>query len=158
MKLRGIVRLHPACICTASRLKKDLGVSARDISDLMDISDLIYPSEARSWSDTPWSAADSNQDTAAGFTQGEGKLPVIGETDFRWNWLHQLPGNPAEGQALIAPLMRTSTSWGLGQACRKVSPVRGMWVKQAVVEQRMYRQQEDGHLGWLTPKMNIGTY
>lgn len=81
MKLRGIVRLHPACICTASRLKKDLGVSARDISDLMDISDLIYPSEARSWSDTPWSAADSNQHTAAGFTQGEGKL-ISGGIDY----------------------------------------------------------------------------
>lgn len=50
---------------------------------------------------------------------------------------------------LTAPLLRTTSSWGLGQAHRKVSLVcheNSVEVKQALVEQGMYREQENSHL------------
>ena len=34
---------------------------------------------------------------------------------------------------------------GLEQVCRKVSPVSGVWVKQALVRQGTDREQEDSH-------------
>ena len=50
------------CACPASTLKKQTGVSDRDISGSMD--EGPYMPEARSWSD---SAADNEQDMAAVF-------------------------------------------------------------------------------------------
>ena len=76
---------------------------------------------------------------------GEGRLPIIGE--WTSDGLTSYQGNQERGMPITTPLMRTSTGWGLGQVCRKVSLVSGVWVKQALVEQRMYGQQEDGHLG-----------
>ena len=54
---------YKACTCLASRLKKEAGVSYRDISDLMGWG--AYMSEARSWSNTPLCAAEGKQDMAA---------------------------------------------------------------------------------------------
>ena len=50
--------------------------------------------------------------------------------------------------ALTSPLIRTVTSWGPWQVRRKVSPVRRVQVTQALVGQRMYREQEKSHLEW----------
>ena len=59
-------------------LKKEPGVSDRDISGLVDGGS--YMSEARSWSDIPPCAADGGQGMAAVFSPGEkGRLPVMGE-------------------------------------------------------------------------------
>ena len=60
-----------ACTCPALRPKKELRVSDRDISGLMDGG--AYMSEARSWSDTPLCAAHSGQDMAAVSTPGGGR-------------------------------------------------------------------------------------
>ena len=63
-----------------------------------------YVSEAGSWSDTPPCVADCGKDMAAVLaTWGRGRLPVMGRTDVRL--AHQLPGKPAEGPPLAAPLI-----------------------------------------------------
>ena len=80
--------------CQASRLKREPGVSSRDISGLLDGGS--YPSDARSWSDFPLFAAASGQDTVAVFTSRE-RIPVIGGIDIRL--AHGLPGKLAEGHA-----------------------------------------------------------
>ena len=119
-----------------------VSVKNRDISDLTDGG--AYPSEARSWSNTPlWESEGKTWQQAS--LSGEGRLPVIGELTS--GGLISYQGNQERGMPLTTPLMRNSTGWGLGQVCRKVSLVSGVWVKQALVEQRMYGQQEDGHLG-----------
>ena len=51
-------------------------------------------------------------------------------------------------QALAAPLIKAITSWFPGVSNRKVSPVSRVWVRQKLVEQGMYREQEDSHLEW----------
>ena len=148
---RGLLGCTPqayeACACPASRLNKQPWVSNRDINGLMNGG--AYTSEARSWSDTPPPcAADSRQDVAVVFTRG-GKwrgLPVIG------NWcqvgLLVFRQNQQRGTPLTAPLIRTVTSWGLGQVPRKVSQVGKIQEKQALVGQGMYREQENSHLEW----------
>ena len=79
-------------------------------------------SEARSWSDTPLCAADCGQDMVAVFAWwGEGRLPVIGELTS--GGLISYQGNQGNGTPLTAPLIRTVTSWGLGQEQRKISRV-----------------------------------
>lgn len=61
-------------------------------------------SEARSWSSTPPSVADSRQDMAAVLTPSRrGRLPVIREIDIRLAF--QLPGKATEGMPLITPLI-----------------------------------------------------
>ena len=63
------------------------------------------------------------QDTAEVFTlQGKGGLPVIGE--LLSGGLISYQGNQQRGMLLTASLIRTTTSWGLRQALRKVDPVR----------------------------------
>ena len=47
---------------------------------------------------------------------------------------------------LTVPLIRTITNWGLEQVCREVSPVGRLWMKQALVGQEMYREQDNSHL------------
>lgn len=54
--------------CPASRLKKELRVSDRDINGVMDGG--AYTSEARSWSNTPPSEADGGQDMVTVFAPG----------------------------------------------------------------------------------------
>ena len=49
---------------------------------------------------------------------------------------------------LTVPLIRTITNWGLEQVCREVSPVGRLWMKQALVGQEMYREQDNSHLEW----------
>ena len=65
-------------------------------------------SEARSRSSSPPCAADGGQDIMAVFAAGRGGGFLI--TSYR-------------GTPLTAPLIRTITSWGLGQVRRKVSHV-----------------------------------
>ena len=60
---------YKTCACPAARLKKEPGVSNRDISGLMDGG--AYMSEARSWSDTPPCAADGRQDTVSVFSPSQ---------------------------------------------------------------------------------------
>ena len=48
---------------------------------------------------------------------------------------------------LTALLIETITSWGLEQVCSKISHVKSMYMKQALVKQ-MYREQENSHLEW----------
>ena len=48
--------------------------------------------------------------------------------------------------------MRTITSWGLRQVHRKVSHVRKIKMKQVLVQQGMYREQENNHLEWADHK------
>ena len=64
---------------TSFKTKKEPGVSNRDIiSGLTDGG--AYMSEARSWSNTPLHAADSEEDMAAVFASGaKGRSLVIGE-------------------------------------------------------------------------------
>lgn len=47
----------------------------------------------------------------------------------------------AEGTPLTTLLTRTITIWGLGQIHRKVSHLRRVQLKQALVGQGMYREQ-----------------
>ena len=68
-------------------------------------------------------------------------MPVIGGIDIML--VHGLPGKLAEG-----PAPHPITSLGLGQVGRKVSHVSRVQVKQALVEQGMYREQENSHLEW----------
>ena len=63
-------------------------------------------------------------------------------------WLISYRGNQQRGRALTAPLIRTISSWGLEQVCRKFNYVSRVWVKQAVVEQGVYREQENSCLEW----------
>ena len=49
---------------------------------------------------------------------------------------------------LTTPLMRTITNWGLRQIHRKVSHVHKIRMKQVLVQQGMYREQENNHLEW----------
>jgi len=63
------------------------------------------------------------QDMAAvSAPQGKGRLPVIGE--LMTGGLISYQGNQQRGMLLTASLIRTTTSWGLRQALRKVDPVR----------------------------------
>ena len=51
----------------------------------------------------------------------KGRLPVIG--GVMSGWLTSYQGKQQKGRPLTSPLIRTITSWGLGQVCRKVSHV-----------------------------------
>ena len=108
---------YKACVCPASRLKKEPGVSNRDINGLMDGgADL---SEARSWSDTPACVADGGQDKAASYSPPrKGRLPVRGELTS--GGLISYQGNQQRGTPLTAPLIRTTTSCGPGQVVGKL--------------------------------------
>ena len=66
-------------------------------------------------------------------------------------WLISYHGNQQRGMPLTAPLIRTITSWGLEQVGRNVSQVRRVYVEQALVQQEMYREQDNSHLGWPDP-------
>ena len=71
---------YKAYACPASKLKKEPGVSNRDINGLTDGG--AYTSEARSWSNTPPCEANGGQDMVAVFAptpRGKEELPVIGE-------------------------------------------------------------------------------
>ena len=59
---------YKTCACPAARLKKEPGVSNRDISGLLD--GRSYMSEARFWSDTPLCASEVRQDMLAVFATG----------------------------------------------------------------------------------------
>ena len=48
----------------------------------------------------------------------------------------------------MAPLIRTITSWGLGQVYSKAKHVSRVQVKLALVEQQDYREQENNHPEW----------
>ena len=64
-------------VCSASRLKKEPGVSNRDTNGLMEGG--VYTSETRSWTDTPLCAVDNRQVTVKVFAPREKeRLPVIG--------------------------------------------------------------------------------
>ena len=107
---------YKACACPASRPKKEPEVSNRDINGLMDGG--AYTSEARSWSDTPLCAADGGQDMVAVFA------PEVREGyQLEGNWC-QVGSLVTRGTSITASLIRTITSWGLGQVCRKVSHLR----------------------------------
>lgn len=69
-----------------------------------------------------WTAA---EDVVPGFApRGQGEVSGYIGSDVRVpRWL---PGKPAEGHALHACLMRTSTSWGLGLAHRTARQVRAV--------------------------------
>ena len=86
------------------------------------------------------------------FTPGEGVPCGGGEvTSYREltsGGLISYQGNQQRGTSLTAPLIRTITSWGLGQVPRKVSQVSKIQEKQALVRQGMYREQENSHLEW----------
>ena len=80
-------------------------------------------------------------------SEGRGRLLVIGGIDIRLAC--RLPGKPAESHAPHHPfekLLGTIISWGQGQVCRKVRHVSRVLVKQALVQQEMYREQENSHL------------
>ena len=72
------LQAYKACVCPAIRLKKEPGVSHRDISGLLDRRFLQF------WSDTPLYTAKRGQDTAAVFAAGgRRRLPVFGGNDIR---------------------------------------------------------------------------
>ena len=79
-------------------------------------------------------------------TRGQASLPV-GEGRHRGTLTktHQLPGKRAEGQPPTTPLIRTITSGGLGQGCRRGHRVSRVWVKAALVGYGMDGQQEKSH-------------
>jgi len=84
--------------CPVARLKKEPGVSDRDINNLLARGPYTY--KTRSWGDTPPCTADSRQDMVVVLaTVGRGRLPVIEVIDIRL--AHQLPGNPAKGHVLL---------------------------------------------------------
>ena len=113
---------YKACTSPASRPKKEPGVSDRDINGLTDGG--AYLSGARSWSDTPPCAANSEQD-GSGLRSRVGR-EIASYRGTASRCAHWLPGKPAEGTPLTAPLIRTIPSWGLGRVCKKVSQVGGV--------------------------------
>ena len=114
---------YEACACPASRPKKEPGVSNRDISGLMEGGSLHVWSKVLERHPTvcirlQWRAGHGSS-LRWGFA-GE-RLPVIGE--LMSGGLISYQRNQQRGTPLTAPLIRTITSWGLGQVHRKVSPV-----------------------------------
>ena len=96
--LATMVGLYPRglqVLCPGLALKKETRVSNRDITGVMD-GGTYYPSESRSWSDTPQCAVDGGQNVPAGFTLVGGNRKAIsyGGTDF--SLAHRLPGKSAE--------------------------------------------------------------
>ena len=73
---------YKACACPASRLKKESGISNRDINGFMD--GRAYMPEARSWGDTPPCAAHGRQDIVAVFAGGWGGITSYRGIDIRW--------------------------------------------------------------------------
>ena len=59
-------------------------------------------------------------------------------------------GNQQRATYLTAPLIRTITSWDLGQEHRKISPAHRVQLNQVLVRQGMDREQENGRL-WGEP-------
>ena len=49
-------------------------------------------------------------------------------------WLMSYQGNQQRGMPLTTPLIETVISWGLGQVCRKVSPVSRCRPRRQLVE------------------------
>ena len=90
----------------------------------------------RSWGDTPPCAVASRQDMVSVFSSQVRR----GGIDIRL--VHGLPGKPAEALASYHPFDKL----GQRQVCRKVSPVSGMQVKQALVKEGLYREQENSNL------------
>ena len=102
-------------------------------------------SGTRSWSDTPPWAPEAGRTWPQSLLLGAGgSLAVTGEIGL--TLAHRLPGKPAEGQAPHRPSDKNNHQLSLGQACREVSHVIGVSVKQALVKQGMGREQEDRHL------------
>lgn len=67
----------------------------------------------------PTCAVDSRLGLAAIFSpRGRGRLPVMGGITLGWSIRYQQREPP-----LTVPWVRTVTSWGVGQVCRKVSAV-----------------------------------
>ena len=79
-------------------------------------------SEARSWSNIPSCAADGGQDMVAACSPEEGEIDSCGEA-LTSSWLISCQGNQQKGTPFTVPLIRTITSWGLQEVCRKVSLV-----------------------------------
>ena len=72
-----MLEAYRACACSTSRLKKEPGVSNRDINGLKDGG--VYTSGARSWSDTPPCVEHSREDMAVSAPKGKERSPVTGE-------------------------------------------------------------------------------
>lgn len=68
-------QVYVAYTYPASRPKKELGVSNREISGLMDGEAYTYG--ARSWSDTPACAAEGRQDLAIFSSGGKGEILIL---------------------------------------------------------------------------------
>ena len=121
--------------------------SKTDVNGLMDGG--AYASEAGFWSDTPLCARASKQDMAAVFARGgKGTLTFMGESVSSSSGLISNQGNQQRVTPLTAPLIRTITSWGLGQVHRRVCSVSRVQEKQALGGQGMYREQKNSHLQW----------
>ena len=80
------------------------------------------------------------------FLEGRRDGQLLGE--LRSGWFISYQGNQKTGRPLMAPLIRTITSWGLGQVYSKAKHVSRVQVKLALVEQQDYREQENNHPEW----------
>lgn len=128
---------HKAYTCPPSRLKREPGVSNRDIKGLMDEESDV--SEIRSQSDPP-SCAENREKVIAVFALGE--TEVTGGTDVRQ--AHQVPRESGRG---VVPHLRLEVSHSLGPGASmwEVSPTRRVFVKQALARPGRCREQ-NSHL------------
>lgn len=103
-------------------------------------------SEARSWSHTSLCVVDGGQDMAAVFALGERETASYRGTDVRLaHWLRET----SRGARPHCPTDKNIRQWlGPKGACGKVSHVSRLQVKQALVQQGMYTEQENSHLEW----------
>lgn len=111
--LSPCVGLHPSALQghtrPALRPKKGPRVSNRDVNGFMDGG--AYVSEAMPH---VFGRVGSRQASL----QGEGEIAIC-RKNLTSGWLISSQGNQQGGRPLTAPLVRTLTSWDLGQACRK---------------------------------------
>ena len=82
------------------------------------------------------------------FLEGRRDGQLSGE--LRSGWLISYQGNQQRGRPLMAPLIRTITSWGPGQVYREAKHVSRVQVKQALVEQGITESKRTTILSGLT--------
>ena len=129
--------------CPNSRPKKEPGVCNRDISGLMDMGS--YKSEAKSWSNTPLCTTDGGQDMVAVLAPrgaGGGCRRLQFQKEVTSGWLIGYQGNLQRGTYFTTTLIRTIIS-KVGR-----SDVNRVRAKQVLVEQVMYKEQENSHPEW----------
>ena len=138
---------YTPCSCPVSRPKKAPRVSNTDVAGLMD-GGLTHWEQGLG--DTHTHCAAKAAGPGGRFCSREQGL-VISYRGHWTRWAHRLPGKPAEGQAPHCPFNKNYHEVGLGQESSEGRSGEWMDGRQALVEPRRDREQEDHHLQWSEP-------